>query len=181
MRMATNVIGGTILILLGLSILLKALFGIDIPLSRFVMAGLLIYAGVSLLSGPKMHCTKEDKKNIVFDEQTIMVTGSHPSCFNICFGKVTLDCTDITPSPNSPLMVSVTCGAATIKINKNMPVKIVINTCLANVELPTTDTVAVGTYTYLSHDPLIKPLLTIEATIVMGSLKVEQYNSLEAY
>ena len=171
--MATNLIGGIVLILLGISLLLKAVFGIDIPLLRFAMAGLLIYAGVSLLSGSKKPCSGADKKNIFFSEQTVVVNGTQPSCFTVCFGKATIDCTDMTPSPNSPLIASVTCGAATIKIDKNMPIKIVINTCLASVDLPTNDTVAVGTYTYFSHDQLIKPLLTIEATVVMGSLKVE--------
>jgi hypothetical protein len=170
--MTTNIIAGILLILFGLSILLKTLFGIDLPIFRFLLAGALIYAGISLLSASKKSCSTQ-KKSIFFSDGTIKLSHIDPSCIAIGFGKGIIDCSTVR-ADSIPLTISITCGAGVLKINKDTPVKIIINTCLANVDLPTNDTVALGSYTYFSHDQMIKPMLIIDATVVLGSLTIVQ-------
>ncbi|MEX0940782.1 MAG: hypothetical protein WDZ41_05465 [Candidatus Babeliales bacterium] len=70
---------GAFLILLGSSIIIKAIFGIDLPIIRPLIAVFLIYLGISIILSPSK------KKGIVFRNQTIHTPDTHSSTYHICF------------------------------------------------------------------------------------------------
>ena len=53
---SSSVIWGSLLILFGLSIVIKELFGINVPVFRLALAGFLIYLGICMLSGFNGSC-----------------------------------------------------------------------------------------------------------------------------
>ena len=77
---------GVIFIVIGVLMVLKAIFPISIPIGKFVMAGFFIYLGISMLIPSwnwKGHSDGEkdsDTDSIVFSDSTIRPTtinGSH--------------------------------------------------------------------------------------------------------
>jgi uncharacterized membrane protein YfcA len=168
MRMSADLMPGIILVLLGVSLLLRVLLGIDFPIFRVLLAGFLIYTGINLLHDTKKNCNK--KHTVWFREQKIVVTPTTSSCFSIGCAKSILDFSSLESGTNA-FNVSIFCSSGTVIINKRVPTQIIINSGFASTALPTDDTIIFGNYTYKNHPQTI-PALIIRTQVVFGALSV---------
>lgn len=91
--MISSISWGIILIIFGLVILIKALFGIDIPLFRIIFGCAFIYWGINLITHIGIAIPKNNLQETVrFSSATITVSGYGPIKreYNTIFGKLTL-------------------------------------------------------------------------------------------
>ncbi len=163
---------GTVVILMGLSIILNAVFGIHIPLFRIIFALILIYIGIKILTGGS--CWRNDRMNACFNEKTVCSSSVKDNDYSIVFGKANYDLSAISLEGKSiNASVNVVFGEAKVKVNTNMPVRIVAGSAFGEAVLPNGNTVAFGKSIYES--PSFKegsPALNIKADVAFGSLKI---------
>lgn len=128
---------GVMLVLLGGSMILKAVFNLDIPVFRIVFALVIIYFGVKLLVGRQ--AMKSDGSYSMFKQSNISINesgGEH----TVIFGQSDIDLTNIDVSQNSKRVnVDVIFGSGHILIDPEIPVKLKISTVFADCKLPNRD------------------------------------------
>lgn len=143
------------------------MFGINLPIIRTVFAILLIYAGISLISGIK---PINHKKTTVFDK--VRITPDHGDIrYSLVFSQGTIDLSNLSASEPSTIAINVTFSAAEIVLNPAIPTKISVKTAFSSAHLPNEDIISFGTYTYSTH-PNTKAVLEITLNAVFSSVKI---------
>ena len=167
-----GVVFGTLLILLGLSIILRAVFGINIPLFRIAFALLIIYLGIRVLMGG--HFCRMPSHSAVFSDVNIQAT-SKTGEYNVVFGRGVIDLSKVDLSQGSrKAKVSTVFGTGIIKIAPDQPVKIESDAVFASARFPDGNVISFGKYVYTT--PSYREdtsSLTIKADVVFGELKIE--------
>lgn len=133
-----SILIGAALILFGLSIIVKVVFGIDIPLFRVFLAGLLIYWGICLITKPK-EVQFGSNRTYVYTARTTDQEKFNKE-YTIAFGGGKIDLTNIKEStlPVS-IQVNVSFGQATILIDKNIPTAITAQSTFAHIQIADED------------------------------------------
>lgn len=169
----TSMIFGTVLILWGLSIILKAFFNIDIPIIKPAIALLLIYIGISLIIKPKLttHCFTDMEH---WDDSCTCSSQEYKEeDSNFVFGSGTLDLNKLDQNLPSPAHISlnIVFGSGQLIINPKVPTTICIKTAFGQANLPDKSAVAFGSQVYYTH-PGQESQLHVHARVVFGSLTV---------
>ncbi len=165
-----EVFWGVFLIILGISMVIKVLFHLNIPLFRVALAFLLIYAGISALMGG-FAAKPQPANDIFFNDSRIHVVEPQAK-YNIFFGKGTIDLSDANLT-DTPIEINTIFGAGIIKINPNLPVKVNLDAAFAGARTPDGNTISFGNYSY--HSPKYKAgerHLEINAHVVFGGLEL---------
>lgn len=177
MKMGTSLFWGLLLVILGLSFIFRIVFNIDFPFFKIFIAFLLIFFGIKILFGSFGHRTFETKENdVIFGEKRF----SNPETnrdYSIVFGKGVFDFRDFDlKGEKQRVKISTVFGASVIKINKNMPVKINVESAFAGTSLPNGNSAVFGSTTYTSpgYDSE-KPFLSIKLEAVFGGCEVREY------
>lgn len=161
---------GVLLILLGISMILKVLFNITIPIFRIAFALLLIYLGVKILLG---HSIERRKNTVFFNDSKIEYTESSDE-YNVLFGKGVIDLSNVSLEKKIvEVKVNTVFAEGTIKINPALPTKILVNSAFAGARMPDGNVISFGNYTYKTKSfKENENYLKIETNVVFGSLKV---------
>jgi hypothetical protein len=162
------------LCLLGVSMILKVVFSLDIPVFRIVMAGVLIVLGIRLLLGVSWKGCPPAGNTILFSESE-MKGGGTDRDFTVVFGRGTLDLTGMRPEDHKdPIEFTTVFGAGALRLDPTVPTKVTVSSAFAGAHVPDGTQVAFGSYVYRtpgqSDDA---PFLDVRATVVFGELKVE--------
>ncbi len=129
----TGIFWGVVLVLLGLSVILKAVFNIHLPIFRLVLALILIWFGVKLLVGNNysMNCRGwHSGKGAMFCESSW--SQKEGSDFSTVFGKGTVDATNGT----TPIKVSTVFGSTNLLVSKTVPVEVRSEVVFGALSLP---------------------------------------------
>ncbi len=164
---------GIILILWGILILLNVLLGIKVPVFRIILAFILIYLGIATLVGKPIGWGKA--KNVIICERRKPDTSTTLEKYEIVFGERIVDLTGIKLGSSSKyISVNTVFGECILKINPELPSKLVINAAFAEARLPDGTSFSFGTNTFKtpSFDES-KPFLLIEGSVVFGKLELE--------
>jgi predicted membrane protein len=163
---------GVIIILIGLSIILKEVFHIHFPFLRVLFGVLLIYWGIKVISG---NSWKSNKGNTsVFSSGNINYSRLEKE-YNIVFGKGNIDLfkADI-PSENTKLEMNVVFGSADLILNDSVPAMVQMNSVFGNVRSADRQTGGFGSGVFTtpaySQD---KPHYLIEANAVFGNINID--------
>jgi predicted membrane protein len=148
---------GILIVLIGLAIIIKAVFPIDIPLFRILFGVLLIYLGVQLLLGwPRWGRGIGDEfKFSAFGERIIRLQpGQVPEDrYSVAFGNAMYDFTKVSlESRDIDVEVSVSFGKATIQVSQATPVVMEAGVAFGSAEFPDGSQVAMGKQTYRSEN-----------------------------
>lgn len=170
---SSEIFWGSILIIFGLSVLIKAIFGIDLPLMRVIFGGLLIYLGFSMVTSWKnySHCGK-NSRTIWFS--TISTTpDTIKSEYRVSFSSIRIDLRSV-PIDQIPskIFIDAHCSSVLLITNPDVPTLINIDARFASTKLPNNETVAVGNTVYMTHDQQVKPVLEISANLVMSNFEI---------
>lgn len=162
---------GVLLILLGISIILKVLFNITIPIFRIAFALLLIYLGVKILTGG--FGIERKKNTVLFNDSKIEYTESSDE-YNVLFGKGVVNLSNVSLEKKTvEVKVNTVFAEGTIRINPALPTKILVNSAFAGARMPDGNVISFGNYTYKTKSfKENENYLKIEANVVFGSLKV---------
>jgi hypothetical protein len=177
MKMGSSLFWGVILIIIGLSLVVKVVFNIDFTIFKIVVAFIFIFIGLKIMLGGNFrffHDYNRSKNDVVFGESKFN-KAEHGTEFNVIFSKGNFDFRDIELKPDGPTRVNINTvfGGAQVIIKSGMPVLIKIDAAFAGAHLPNGNTASFGSTVY-STDSLdtSKPYLEIDADIVFGGLQV---------
>ena len=175
MKMAPGLFFGALLVVIGLAVIFRVIFNVNI--FGVLFAIFLIFVGVSMLVGrPWMFHGHRDEKNTIFDDRAMTDQPKDHSEYNVIFGRTVYDFRNITFPDNEPIRVKVNTifGNSVIRISKNTPVKIKSDAVFAGATMPDGNTVAFGSIQY-STDTFGVALnqLIIDAPVVFGALQVK--------
>ena len=173
--MGSGLFWGIVLIIVGLSLIIKVVFKIDFPIFKVLAAFLFIYLGIKILLGNFSFTGFHPGQNdVVFGESSFVHERTLPSQQNVLFGKGTIDLRNISADGfPAQMTVNTVFGNSIILLNKNIPVKVFVDAAFAGVSLPDGNSVAFGSSHY--QTPAFaegKPFLKIKADAVFGSVHV---------
>jgi len=175
MKMAPGLFWGVLLVLIGLAVIFRVIFNVNI--FGVLFAIFLIFIGISMLVGrPWMFKGHSDEKNTMFDDRRVTEQPQDHSEYNVIFGRSVYDFRNIKFTDNEPIRIKVNTifGNSVILINKNTPVKIKSDAVFAGATMPDGNTVAFGSIQY-STDTFgvaLNPLI-IDAPVIFGALQVK--------
>lgn len=163
---------GIIIILIGVSMVLRYVFNIHFPIFRIVIACLLIFWGLRMLMGSIGSNRYYYENSTVFSNSRHSYNRSNNS-YNVVFGRGELDLRNVKVEKNQRIQVNSVFGSYIIKIDDSIPIKIISNVAFGNIRTPDDTDNAFGKYTYrssgLNEDA---PFILIDANVVFGDLKV---------
>jgi predicted membrane protein len=175
MKMGAGLFWGIILIIIGLSIILRLVF--DVNIVRIVVAILFILIGVRLLvGGPVIH-HQGDENQVIFGERNYNSDPVHGVEYNTIFGKTVYDFrqTKLLPEKRTRIKFNTVFGSTEVFLPPEMAVRLKADAVFATASMPNGNTVAFGSTTYESHvERTDTSLLVIDASVVFGSLIVKQ-------
>jgi predicted membrane protein len=180
MKMNAGIIGGIILILLGLSLVVKIVFNIDFPVFKLLLAFLFIYFGLRIMLGGHFRLFNDsgvgDEQTVVFGERTFNKVEDGRE-YSVIFGSAIFDLTNYTLADNqrASIKINTVFGGTRILLSPSTSVRLNATTAFGGTKAPDGNSSAFGDLKYetdsLSKD---KPRLEIEANTVFGGLEVKK-------
>jgi predicted membrane protein len=171
----SGVFWGSILILLGLSVIIRIVFNVHIPLFRIVFALIIIYFGIRVLVGGAWCRGNCNSNTIVFnDAKTEVNTDSNE--YKIIFGKGVVNLTDSSlASQKKKIRVTTVFGSGEIRINPGVPAIVRVNSAFAGAKMPDGNIISFGEYIYKTKSYSDKAdFVRIDATVVFGGLEISE-------
>jgi predicted membrane protein len=176
MKMGAGVFWGALLILIGLALIIRFVFNVDFPIVKVLFAMFFIYIGLRILFGSFGFFKFETGPDDVFFGEREFYEPKHNKEYNVVFGEGNFDFRDIDLSNgNVNVKIGTVFGAAKIKIDRDMPVKIVADAVFAGAELPDGNTAVFGSSSYQSES--FNPdtnHLKIKLDVVFGGVKIRR-------
>jgi len=175
MKMGPGLFWGILFLLIGISLLIKVVFRLDVPVVRIVTGLVLILLGVRMLVGGPWFFREEPEENeVIFAEKTYRGKEVKNQEYSVVFGKATFDFTDLDSlSLPKHVKISTVFGSTTIFLSREVPVKIKGESVFAGVRLPGGSTAVFGSTSYESEgfDPA-RPYLGIQSEVVFGRVNM---------
>ncbi|MCX6258170.1 MAG: LiaF-related protein [Bacteroidia bacterium] len=173
-----NLFWGIILILLGIILVVKVVFRVDIPVFKILLAFFFLYLGIRILVGSSLNVHfKDGHHDAVFSESNFSGTTIDRRDYNAVFGKVKLDLRNLVlTEKETRVEVNAVFGGAEIILNKETPVRIKASAVFGGARLPDGNAGGFGT-TYYESDSLKKAdkYLFIDINAVFGGVEVFTY------
>jgi len=166
-----GVFWGIVLVLFGLSIIIRVVFNIHFPFFRIFIALIIIYFGLKVLMGGA--CVRTHKNTVFFNESKVSANNSDNE-YNVVFGNGTIDLTNPDlAEKNSRLRVKTAFGAGTIIINEKIPTLIKVNAAFSEARMPDGNSINFGKYVYKNKRfSDSAKCLKVDAKVVFGSLEI---------
>jgi predicted membrane protein len=163
---------GVIIVLIGLSIILREVFHINIPFIRIAFGILLIYWGVKMISGG--FGRKWSRGDVVFNESKINYDEGQRD-YNIVFGNGVIDLFKMAPpTEKKKIDVSVVFGHGSLILNDSIPMKVKMTAVFGSAEAPGKSANGFGESTFTtSAYSENAPYILVDATTVFGKTEIE--------
>jgi len=172
---------GILIVLVGIAVLVKAIFHLDIPILRIAFGLFLIYLGVELILGwTRWHRMIEWGNGYfgVFGEQEMRVGPAEAPqrAYTVVFGRTVLDLSDVAPvNEDVKVELNVVFGDARVKVAPATPIEIVAQVAFGRAELPGTAQVALGRQVYRSETAATAAhLIRLRSNVVFGNLELDR-------
>jgi len=174
MKMAPGFVWGLVLIFVGLAIIFRVVF--DINLFRMIIAVLVILFGIRILVGKNWMPDRSNRaRDTLFSDHNYYEIPADKTEYNVVFGKSVYDFSgpDSILHDTVRIKINVVFGAAIIKINRDMPVRIRSEAVFGGSRMPDGNTVAFGSINYStrSFSPN-SPHLYIDSDVVFGGIEI---------
>lgn len=171
---------GVAIIVVGLCVLVGAIFGIHIPIFKILFGLFLVYMGIKIIFGSfawdfSMRAEKRSSDHeAVFSQSQFDYPNSKSSKeYVTVFGTSRLDLTKTANLQGVELETVTVFGESEILVKKGTQMRVESNTVFAKSELPGKNISAFGQFHYST--PGLKeadPALSLKVTVVFGSLKI---------
>ena len=161
---------GIILVVLGITVILKAVLKIDIPVIKILFAIILIYWGLKLLIGYE---TRKSESTIIFNKASIKTSPSGGE-YNVIFGNGEIDFRDLDLKDNKvSVEVNVIFSSGDLILDVDLPVKIKASTVFGEIKLPKGNAGFLGDSVYYSDNfQENEHYLYLEITTVFGNARI---------
>ena len=167
MRGTHNYFWGIFLIGIGILVILKYQFKLNISLLRIIVGVLFVAMGISALMGG-FHT--RNRSDMFFSDGMVQVVDPEKE-YNIIFGNMVIDLSSI-PKENlrDKIQINNVFGNALVKINPEIPTVIKLSSAFGSGNTPDGSTIVFGDHTYRIGEGT--PQLTIEANVVFGKIDI---------
>ena len=175
MKMGFGIFFGILLIFVGISIIIRILFDIDIPVFKLFVALIFLYIGIRLLAGDFSIQHAKSGENAIFFGETQFKGIPKDNEYTILFGQATIDLSEekITGEIQK-LKINTVFGGTELIINETQPVRIKADAAFAGARLPGGNETSFGSAHYESGEPdKEKGFYDIESSVVFGDFKVK--------
>jgi hypothetical protein len=176
---------GIILILCGISVIVRIVFNIHIPIFRIVLALILIYFGIRVLVGGNWICSHKNwccssgnwncstGNGTVFGSSAMSVM-SGKSEYKVVFGSAAIDATAEVSGESERISIKTVFGASKLTIASSVSTIIHVSTAFGETRLPDGNSVSFGESTYKNAAAKEgkMPMREIEVRVVFGSFVV---------
>jgi predicted membrane protein len=173
----TGIFWGIFFLILGVTIILKTFFNINIPLFRIIFALFFIWIGIKILIGGPIF--KSNKNGVVFGEARIDAGDINQSKdeYSIVFGRGTIDLTKIELDKiNNEININTIFAYSMIKLNSEIPAVINVDSAFARAKFPDETETSFGSYTYKTKSfNEEKPYFKIKVDLIFGALDIIEY------
>ena len=173
--MGAGLFWGLILIVIGLSIIFRVLF--DINIFRIVIAVIFILIGLKILIGRPLIQREEGENSVIFGERRHTEAPLNGMEYNTIFGKTVYDFRDIVslPDPHTKITINTVFGSTDILLSPSLPVQIKTDAVFSAASMPNGNTISFGNSFYTTPGvPDSTSVLEINAHVVFGGLNVKQ-------
>jgi hypothetical protein len=179
MKMGHALFWGILLIVLGMSLIIRIVFNVDFPIFKIFIAFVLIYFGIKILFGSfgtKINFHRNDEKEILFGERDFHDFEENGE-YSTVFGKSSFDFRGYDlRGQTRRLKISTVFGGTDIKLNKELPAKIRVESAFAGADLPNGNAAVFGSTVYetpgFNSD---QPHLDLKLEVVFGGVSVKTY------
>lgn len=159
---------GLLLIVLGVSLVVKYVFNIDFPVFRVIFAVFLVFVGIKLLVGGFGH----QSHTSMFAESRFDFVENHKD-YSCAFGKTTLDLRNSEITEDTDIKASCAFGEFIIKINPETNIEIISSSAFGNLSLPDHSSHSFGNGNYKTPGfNKSKPVLRIKADVAFGNMEI---------
>jgi hypothetical protein len=160
---------GLLFILIGISIILKLIFKVNIPVVRIAFALFIIYLGFHILFG-----SFSIKHRTVYFAENNITAVSGENEYSIIFGKGEIDLTGLDESAyGKEYETNVVFGEGLLKINSLVPFKVKSEYVFSGLRLPDKEFGGIGSFTYTSKAYKEgEPFILVKADAVFASLVI---------
>lgn len=162
---------GSLLVLIGLSMVIKTIFGITIPLMRPLLGGFLVYVGLNIIMDP---FSKRPKKiNVTFGNKQLSLIKPEENV-STAFGTSVIDLSHMTlEQTGQNLEINTAFGTTTVILNPDIPVKVIVSASFGCATLPDGSMISFGKSAYQSENTKEETPFIINARVMFGSLAIK--------
>jgi hypothetical protein len=171
--LSSGVFWGLILILIGISIIVRIVFNVDIPIFRLVIGLLLVYFGFQVIFGGSYRSRRRiDTQRGERSYRGYNIQQGNNQ-YNIVFSRGRVDLTDKTDlSTDQFVEVNVVFGSAVVLIDPEIPTQIEVNTVFGSASLPGRKLAMIGQERYrVGADRADGSILYIEVSSVFANVE----------
>ena len=161
---------GITIIFVGVAMLLRNFFDLEIPIFTIIAAGFLIFLGIRMIAG---YSTGNGSSNsAVFGEQNMGYVPGQTK-YNVLFGSGNIDLSRLELMESKWVEISCVFGEFKVAVNRDVNLQIFSSAAFGSFIAPGKQPSAFGSLDFRSpnFDPT-KPILTIRAEVVFGSIKI---------
>jgi predicted membrane protein len=181
MKMSVGLFWGIVLILVGLSLIVKIVFNIDFSIMRILFAFLFIYLGIRIFIGKdfSLFNNHQEGNNVIFSERSFKDVDDGKE-YNVIFGGGKYDLSEMTIPDSQVVRIKLNTifGGSQVIVNPAIPIRIDSNTAFGGTKMPNGNTSAFGSLDYENDSAKVsKPRLIIETNTVFGGLQVKNGSS----
>lgn len=182
--MRRNYFWGILFILIGFTYVARQILDIYFPIGTLVIAFVLIYWGISLItghSGKREHHFHEregnyhagNEQNMIFSNCE-MKANSEQDKYNLIFSSGIIDLRTLQiPLEKRTIKVDVIFSKGLIRINPDIPAIIKVDSAFASARFPSHTQISFGNYTYFTRSYKEgMPHLNIKVDVVFGSVDI---------
>jgi predicted membrane protein len=179
MKMGSGLFWGIVLIIIGLSFIIKIVFNVDFPIFKIILAFVFIYIGLKIMLGDGFRPwgPRKTDTDVIFGESRFSRVENGKE-YNVVFSKGHFDLRDVELNQNGPTHVKLNTvfGGSEVWIRKDMPIRISVDAAFAGAQLPNGNSAAFGSTIYTSDSlDISKPYLEVKADVVFGGLQIRTF------
>lgn len=172
--MGAGLFWGALLLLLGVSLIIKVIFNVDFPVFKILVGAFFVFLGLKILFGRVLIPEgKIGPNETIFTERTYDFPEKDRE-YSVVFGKGVYDFTNVDLSEGDfKVKVSTVFGGSVIKIDDDMPLRIDADAVFAGAELPDGNHAVFGSSHYSSDN--YRPdsaALKIKVDVVFGGVQI---------
>lgn len=178
MKIGPGMFWGILLIIIGLSLVLKVVFNVDFPLIKIVVAFFFIYLGIRILFGNMgIFRFKAGDNDVIFGESKIYGREIKDDEYNVIFAKGVFDLRDINlEDGNVHVKINTIFGHSVILVNANTPLEVKADAVFSGAQLPGGNASVFGSSHYISPDlDFNQPHLKLKIDVVFGGVDIKTY------
>jgi len=169
--LSSGVFWGVVILLIGLSVILRAVFHIHIPFVRILFGCILIYWGIKMVAGGFNRNWNSD--SAIFSDSNMSYNGSQRE-YNIVFGNGTIDLFKTEFKGSKKIEVNVVFGSGDLVLNDSIPMKVEMTSVFGSCQAPDKSVNALGKTTFTtSAYKEGEPFIFLETNVVFGRLNIE--------